>query len=133
MVSKMFTVFSGTNNTQLYIKSKPVADGPPCLKDDEVYIEGRYGKEYLLINNEVVLKPESSITISSLEAVVSIGTITLSNMPNPTRVTITGNGQIFNRNITDGSYSFSLDVAGDYTVKCEADTELPIEFQVRII
>ena len=104
----------------------------PYLESGESYIQGAYDKRYILVDGIVVAKPASSITISSYEAVASTGTITLSNMPNPTRVRITGNGDTFIRNITDGSYAFSLDITGSYIIKCEADIELPIEFQVRI-
>ena len=99
-----------------------------------MFLEGCFdSKTYILNNNnEIINKPESSIILVNSEATASTGTIILSNMPNPTKVHITGNGDTFNRKIIDGSYEFSLDVAGDYIIKCEPDIKQPIEFQVRI-
>ena len=124
MASKKYTVFSTITRAQLCVRSKPISDWPPCVSEDEVYREGVYGKEYILSDDqEVILAPKSAITL--------IGT-KLENLPIPTKVTITGNGATFRRTITDGTYEFSINVPGEYAIKCESRVELPIDFKVNI-
>lgn len=122
----IFTIFSKTTRLPLRTIAKPNAEGAPELRSaDEVFFEGFFSsKEYFLDNDDKVsLKPESRITLTGAK---------LEDLPNPTTVTITGNGARFRETIEDGKFEFSVDVPGEYIVKCEAKVELPIEFKVVI-
>lgn len=134
MANKEYTIFfqNGTCKCNL---STP-ASGPPPLPDEErgeIIVEGHYDNRVIYRDGEIVEKPESSIALVNSEAAAETGTIKLTNMPNPTAVMITGNHTTFRESIEDGEFEFSLDVAGEYTVKCDSKIELPIEFKVTII
>lgn len=128
-----YTIFSKETGVQLRVISKPNASGPPLVTEGEIYRTGIFGRDSILVGGQVTQKPPPSITINTTQAKASIETITLSSIPNPTKIIITGNDSCFIRNITDGLYEFSIDVPGNYIVKCETDIELPIEFKVTIL
>lgn len=133
MANKEYTIFlqDGTCKCNL---SAP-ALGPQPLPDEErseVLVEGHYDNSVIYRNGEIISKPESNIILINSEATAETGTIRLTNIPNPTEVMITGNHTSFRRDVTDGEYEFSLDVVGEYTVKCDSKIELPVEFKVTI-
>lgn len=127
-----YTIFA-SDGTQARKVSKPKADGPPAIDNGETMFEGSYSDDMVLIDGEIINKPESSIVLVNSEATAETGTIKLVNVPNPTEVVITGNHTTFRETIEDGGLEFSLDVAGEYTVKCESKLELPVEFKVVIL
>ena len=118
----VYTVFNA-DGTRRRLVSKPDADGPPKVGKGRSYLPGEI-KNKLFVNKVLIDKPESKITL--------IGT-KLENLPNPTTVTIAGNGATFRRTITDGIYEFTLDMPGEYMIKCESKVELPITFDLEVI
>lgn len=124
MANKLYSIFSsdGTHKCNL---STPELD-PQLLPDEEkgeVIIEGHYDNSVIYRDGKIIEKPESNIILTGTK---------LENLPNPTKVIITGNGAAFRETIEDGEFEFSIDVPGEYTVKCESRIELPIEFKVTI-
>lgn len=121
MGCKEYTVFHSDGSCKCKL-STPVSSSSLIPSDGEIIVKGDHrGK--ILVGGQIIDKPVSRITI--------IGT-KLNNLPDPTEITIKGNGAIFRRTITDGVYEFSIDVPGEYTVKCESKVELPIEFKINI-
>ena len=132
-----YSIFD-VNGAHVRTVSKPTKDGAPKLNAGEVFFEGSHeGKIAQPLKDRIegiqlTEKQPSNVKISCLEEKVATGIITLSNLVNPTKVSITGNGQTFIRNVNEKSYDFMLDTPGDYVVSCESQIELPIEFKVRI-
>lgn len=118
-----YSIFSSDEGHLIRILGKPKGDGPPAMNEGEIYIEGSH-RDNILVDGQITDKPESRITLTGTK---------LENMPNPTMVTITGNGATFRRTITDGTYQFTIDMPGEYMVKCESKVELPIEFKITIL
>lgn len=131
MFKKTYTKFD-KDGRPVYTLTAYDEDVLPSLDLGEIYKEGQFDNTKILVDGEIIEKPESSIVLTNSEATAKTGTISLTNIPNPTTVTITGNYTTFRRDITDGEYEFSIDVAGKYTVKCDSRVELPIEFKVTI-
>lgn len=121
---KIVTKFSKDGNALFTLACYEEEMLPP-LSEGESYIDGGYNDKYFLVNGKIIDKPTSKIIFTGTKT----GT-KLKNIPNPTTVTITGYGTTFKRVITDGTYKFSVDMPGEYTVKCEPGIELPIEFKV---
>lgn len=109
-------------------------DTLPTMKQGWTIREGQVDPSYILVNDETIKKPVSSITISTSEITATTGEVILSNIPSAgARIRITGNGQSFYRNVTDKSYEFLLDTPGDYVVQCESDVQLPVTFNLRVV
>ena len=136
-MQKIFTRFN-KNGCPLNVITCYDGDLLPELNEGEVYLEGNYDDKNTIISiNEksqaitLCEKESSAITINA--TVVKAGDfLKLGNLSNPTTIEITGNHSHFRRVITDGEYEFSLDVPGDYLIKCESGVELPIEFKVTV-
>lgn len=108
-------------------------DALPILPNGWIAREGQIDADYILVGDETVKKPESSITISTSGITATTGEVVLSYIPSSgARIRITGNGQSFYRNVTDKSYEFLLDTPGNYVVQCESDVQLPITFNLRV-
>lgn len=116
-----YTIFS-KEGVSIRIIRKPDADGPPSLNENESYVIGNH-KNKILVDGQITDKPESRITLTGTK---------LEKLPNPTEVTITGNGARFREIITDGEFYFSIDTPGKYIVKCKSSIELQKEFEVII-
>lgn len=123
MGNKTYTVFSETTGERLRVSSRPKNEGPPPIKAGTVCVEGFLENTKLYVDGKIVDKSASKIILTGTK---------LKNLPNATEVTITGNGATFRRTITDGIYEFTLDMPGEYMIKCESGIELPIEFKVTI-
>lgn len=117
----LYTIFSQNGQVSRVIL-KPNSDGYPKLKGGEIYVEGDH-KNKIYLNGQIIDKPKSKITLTGTK---------LENLPNPTIVTISGNGATFRETIEDGEFEFSVDVPGEYVVKCESKVELPVEYKVVI-
>lgn len=124
----IYTIFDKITGAMTRQISKPKNDGPPVVSGNEIYLKGDNCKNIVVFDERsqaVVLydKPKSSITLTDTK---------LENLPNPTIVTISGNGATFRETIEDGEFEFSVDVPGEYVVKCESKVELPVEYKVVI-
>lgn len=120
-----YTLIDEATGLVLRKRRKPDGEGEPELKPGQIYIVGHDidARTQLYLDGQVVNKQIPQITLTGTK---------LENLPNPTKVTITGNGASFHKTITDGTYEFSIDVTGKYTVKCDSRVELPIEFKATI-
>ena len=117
----LYTIFSQNGQVSRVIL-KPNSDGYPKLKGGEIYVEGDH-KNKIYLNGQIIDKPKSKITLTGTK---------LENLPNPTIVTISGNGATFRRTIKDGVYEFSIDEPGNYAIKCESRVGLPITFDLEV-
>lgn len=125
MANITYYIYSKSDGHGIGIESRPKDD---CL----INLEPNQAKTLvnfdfftqLFLNGMVIDKPASKITLTGTK---------LENLPNPTTVTITGNSATFVRTITDRAYEFTVDVPGEYMIKCESRVELPIEFKINIL
>lgn len=127
-----YTIFDKTTGKHLCVMGIPKSDGLPKLKKTEIYLPGKYKNKVVFVNEESQAISLHDKSISSVKMSQNEQGVLLENLENPTRITITGNGATFHRVIIDGTYQFSIDIPGDYVVKCESDIELPIEFKVKL-
>ena len=128
-----YTVFSSTGRALRTILTPNTDCKPIMIEDDGTLVTGAFDSSYMLVEGKPEKKSKSSITINKDKATASTETITLSKIPNPTTICITGNDSLFKRIVTDGYYEFSIDIPGVYNVECQSNIELPITFKVKIL
>ena len=124
MANIVYYIYEKISGAGVSIESRPKYDCVINLDDgyDKTSIKFDFNTQ-LFDGVKVKNKQPSKITLTGTK---------LENLPNSTSITITGNGAIFRREIADGTYTFSIDIPGEYIIKCESRTELPIEFKVTI-
>ena len=117
-----YSIFNKKTGALKCVIGIPKGLGPPKVSDGQIFLSGDH-KGKILVGDKIIFKPKSKITLTGTK---------LENLPNPTTVTISGNGATFRETITDGVLRFNIDTPGEYLVRCESDVELPAEFKVTL-
>lgn len=113
-----YTIFDKNTGEILRVHTTNSDPSTKIQNDNEYYVEGNVnGKTYLIdINtNEPVEKTDIPYTIDSTSVIADgVSTVTISNLPNPTRVMLKSVGKWV---IEDGEFEFSIDTEGEYELK----------------
>lgn len=114
-----------------YKTSRPTND-PPRVEEGQAYIDGEYDPKTQMMGEgeQVIDKPEMAATLDKSQIVAVTEYATISGLPIPATVTISGNGANSRTPVDDGDLSFSLPVVGTYSILCEAGVTLPKTFSV---